>query len=71
MKNFNGVFACPPSYSSPPPDKLGVTITFDSLTLAKGMSGMLMSGLIGLVIVFLIVAASSERTEAIAEMMED
>lgn len=35
------------------------------------MSGMLMSGLIGLVIVFLIVAASSERTEAIAEMMED
>jgi len=35
------------------------------------MSGMLMSGLIGLVIVFLIVAASSEKTEAIVEMMED
>jgi len=40
-------------------------------TCEGDVSGMLMNGLIGLVIVFLIVAASSEKTEAIVEIMED
>jgi len=35
------------------------------------MSGMLMNVLIGFVIVFLIVAASSEKTEAVVETMEE